>query len=121
MKEQLPLHDPDLYARMCAARPAEVAIADYKEFFRVVGEAREKYQIRDVVLASTLAIKDEEQGEGAILLIGYRGDEAIVERLLAQALGQVRSDNARKLDNLAGVNRQKTAKPKRRRADPSPG
>lgn len=122
MKEQLSIHDPDLYARMCAARPAEVAIAAYKEFFRVVGEAREKYQIRDVVLASTLAIKDEEQGEGAILLIGYRGDEAIVERLLAQALGQVRSDNARKLDELAGVNRQKKpAKPKRRRADPSPG
>lgn len=114
MAEQLQLHDPELYARMSASRPAEVAIASYKEFFKAVGEAREKYQVRDVVLVSTLAIKDEEQGDGAIMLIGFRGDGALTELLLAQALGQVRSDNQKRLDDLAGVNRQKKpAKPRK--------
>lgn len=120
MKEQLPLHDPDLYARMSVARPAEVAEAAYGEFFKAVGEAREKYQIRDIVIVSTLAFKNEE-GEGTACLVGYRGDSALVETMLARGLGQVRENNQRRIDDLAGVNRQKTAKPKRRRADPSPG
>lgn len=100
------IQDPDLYKRMSEPRPPEEAMDAYVAFFKAVSEARERYRIRDVVLVSTVAIKDGGQGHGA-MLVGYRGDEALVISLLAQALGQMREKLDKELDALAGGNKQR--------------
>ena len=101
------VNDPELYARMCQGRPVEEAQAAYEEFWKVVVEARERFKIRDVVLVSTLAIKEGEGAEVTAMVMGYRGDPGIVPELLARALGGARKNEQKRLDELAGTNRQK--------------
>lgn len=110
IKSDEQIHDPDLYARMCEPHPdADAATAAYKAFFAEVSAARERHRIRDVVVVSTLSLKADDGSVATGVLYGNRGDLRLVSTMLAHALGHARAAEQSRLDEIAGVNKQKRA------------
>lgn len=91
-----PINDPDLYARMCQPREVADAVVAHEAFFKEVSAAREKFQVRDLVMVSTMAIKwDGEKAGRAMMFVSTRGDGRLVPGLLARALHNVQGGDER--------------------------
>lgn len=110
-QQPLPIHDPDLYERMCKPRPQEEINASLHAFWQELSALREKHGIRDLVCVTTFAAIEDGKRDIQVR-VGYRGASELKTLIAARALGILREIDKQEIDKLAG---EKPAAPKRGR------